>query len=153
MANFSFSFMEIMLRHLLLITGRPLWWEDGPIIYSCAWTSPAQSFSGLNTTGLTTIFHSFNHGSPQNWRARFLYLFLRSVRRLLVTANVPSSPILVTLMMEALIYSETSVLTRAARRNIPEDWILHSHRRENVKSYIPLADWTLKRRSNMSPVK
>jgi hypothetical protein len=50
---------------------------------------------------------------------------LRSVRRLLITANfVPSSPILVTLMMEALRSSETSemsVLTRARRRNIIED--------------------------------
>jgi hypothetical protein len=55
-------------------------------------------------------------------------VFLRSVRRLLVTASVvPSSPILVTLTKDALRYSETSILTRATRRNIPEDTIFHSH--------------------------
>jgi hypothetical protein len=81
-------------------------------------------------------------------------IFFRSLCLLLLTSNVvPSSPILVTLKMEALGSSETSVITRATRRNIPEYRILHTHGRENLKSYTALPGWTLKRGSNVSPVK
>jgi hypothetical protein len=46
--------------------------------------------------------------------------FLRRVLQLLVNANLPCSLILVTLMSEAILSSETSVLKTATRRNMPE---------------------------------
>jgi hypothetical protein len=52
--------------------------------------------------------------------------YFLSVLRFLVTVKViPNSLILVTLIMEGIRSSETLVLTRATRRHIPEDGILH----------------------------
>jgi hypothetical protein len=73
-----------------------------------------------------------------------LAVFFRSLLRLLVTVNVvPSSPVLVSMMMEVIRSSETSVLIRATLRYIPEDVILLSLRRGNLKSYVALTGWTL----------
>jgi hypothetical protein len=46
------------------------------------------------------------------------------------------SPIIFTLMMGAIISSETPVLTRVTRRHITEDGILYSHRCEYLKYFI-----------------
>jgi hypothetical protein len=60
-----------------------------------------------------------------------------------VTANVvPSSQILVTLIMVACSYG-TLVLTSATWHNIPNDVTLHSHPGENLKSYMALTSRAL----------
>jgi hypothetical protein len=61
----------------------------------------------------------------------------------LVTANESSQPILVTMIIEAIRSYETSVLTIATRYHSPEDGNVHSHRRENLKSYMTLTGWAL----------
>jgi hypothetical protein len=93
------------------------------------------------------LFASITNRRARNTVSSNCIVFDRSVRRLLIIANVVPivsiSPILVSLMMKALNFSEKSVLTRATQHNIPEDGILHSHRRENLKSYIALTGWAL----------
>jgi hypothetical protein len=56
-------------------------------------------------------------------------------------------------MMIVTSSSEISVVTKATRHHIPEDDILHSYRRENLKSYIALTGWALYRRRNVSRVR
>jgi hypothetical protein len=64
--------------------------------------------------------------------------FLCSMLKLIVTADVRSSLIPITLMMKALRCSETSAFTRTTRNKIPEEGMLHSRRRENLKFEISL---------------
>jgi hypothetical protein len=86
--------------------------------------------------------YRFQHQDGNNRRERNNgsgNFFLRYVFRLLVTFNVvPRSPINVTLIMKATYSSETSVPTTATQRNIPEDDIPHSHRRQNLYPYMGL---------------
>jgi hypothetical protein len=66
-----------------------------------------------------------------------VFLYIHAVVRLQPPAHAGSSLAdFCTLKMEAIRSSETSVDTRSTRRHIPENGILHSHRRENLKSYI-----------------
>jgi hypothetical protein len=65
------------------------------------------------------------------WEERIAYIISVNKFGELVTLNVLTcSLIAVTLMMEAIRYYETSVLTRAKQRSIPEDGIIYSHCRE-----------------------
>jgi hypothetical protein len=80
----------------------------------------------IDELGTTLAVISNRRKMRRNTNTNTHLVFLRSVRRLLVTGNFHSLPILVTLMMESICSFETSVLTRATQRNIPEDGILKS---------------------------
>jgi hypothetical protein len=60
-----------------------------------------------------------------------------------ISKVAPNWLILFTLVMETICFSEESVQIRITRRHVPEDGILHIHRRENLKSYIYLTGWDL----------
>jgi hypothetical protein len=64
----------------------------------------------------------------------YVYRYMRSRRT--NVQHFSLSHILSTLKIEATRFYQTSVLTRSTQRHIPEDCNLHSHRRENLKSYL-----------------
>jgi hypothetical protein len=124
-----------------------------PIVYL------KQIFVKNKYVGLMLIVGSWKTLRLQNWRmwteslwCSTYSVFLRSARRLLVTANIDSSSlILVTLMMEALGSPETSVPTRATRCNIPEDDILHIQRYYQNDNLISVNWYRFKERDNFYP--
>jgi hypothetical protein len=55
--------------------GRSLWRENGSAVYTCCWSSPAQSFLGPSPAGLVTIFYCLRFETPPAWRVRSPYLY------------------------------------------------------------------------------
>jgi hypothetical protein len=55
--------------------GRPLWREDGSVVYNRCWPLPAQSFSGPSPAGLMTIFYCLRFQTPPTCRAWSMYLY------------------------------------------------------------------------------
>jgi hypothetical protein len=88
--------------------------------------------------------YRFPHQDDKNWRARNNVSSNGQAKpcselQLLISANVdPNSLVLVTLMIEAIHFSESSTLTRTTRSHIPEDVIIHSQCRENLRSYVSI---------------
>jgi hypothetical protein len=70
----QFLFASWTLAVIILIK-RPLWLEDGFVIYNWCWYSPAQSFSGLSPMALMATFYYFSFKTPSTWSARSPYLY------------------------------------------------------------------------------
>jgi hypothetical protein len=85
-------------------------------------------------------FHSSDY---ENALSGYYAMWLRSILRLPVTVNIPSLPILDTLMMEVICSSKMLILTRATWCNIPADsilykWSLCLHHIHSSMSSFPL---------------
>jgi hypothetical protein len=104
--------------------------------------SPQANHTGGHLSAMLVPTHTILYYTILYYTILSTTVFLHGVFQLLVTASVaPSSLILSIPMMEPIRSSETSVPTRATRRNILDNGILHSHRRENLRSYIALTSW------------
>jgi hypothetical protein len=55
---------------VIILMLHPLWREDGSLIYSCCWHSPAQSLSCPSPSRLMTTFYCLKFETSPTWRAR-----------------------------------------------------------------------------------
>jgi hypothetical protein len=98
-------------------------WQDKKVgVYVTIWGFHGVEYENYPLWGFTLSGFSNNRGFGGNTS---VFVLIHSVRQLIVKANfLPSSPILVTLMMKALSSSETSDLWKVTRCYIPDDCIL-----------------------------
>jgi hypothetical protein len=69
---------------------------------------------------------------------------------MLITADIPSAPILVTLIMEVIHSSKTSVLITARQCNIPEDGTQHKVNYVTCKrKVIKIPSWGSRRKRDI----
>jgi hypothetical protein len=109
-----------------------VWWITS--VMRCGSKTKWFQFFAIGTDCISSSQSGGAHRQYYSEEWRFMGCHGLSLARTDVSEEL-SAWFLVTLMKEAISSSETSVLTRDTRRNIPEDAILHSHRRENLKSY------------------
>jgi hypothetical protein len=70
----QYFFINWTLTVIVLIQ-HTIWLEHGSVVYSCCWSSPAQSFSASSTAGLRTVFYCLRFETPTTWRARSPHLY------------------------------------------------------------------------------
>jgi hypothetical protein len=68
-------FLLLPHRFGFIDMGRLIRREEEYIVYSCFWSSPAQSFASPSPTGNMTIFYCLRLETPSTRRTRSLYLF------------------------------------------------------------------------------
>jgi hypothetical protein len=73
--NFSYC-LKFSIDSCEFILWRPLWQEDGSVIYCCCLASPAHSLLGLSPTGLKPYFIVPVFEAPPIWRSRPQYLYI-----------------------------------------------------------------------------
>jgi hypothetical protein len=66
----------ITVRQLRVCScGASFWRENGSAVYSCCWSSPAQSFLGPSPASLVTIFYFLRFETPPTRRVRSTHLY------------------------------------------------------------------------------
>jgi hypothetical protein len=112
----------------------PSWTLPCPMgLLSTYWPSCFQRRLSCGTLRASVVGGFWERKLYDMWRISSSAIW-HCMLQLLIAANVvPNSLIIFSMKLATIRSSSTSVLTRATRRHIPEDNILHSHRREHFR--------------------